>query len=120
MLQSFYRQPLLEVLSVYFSLVDMRLIWRLASPTSDDCDAKTNSGIDYLWRDYLNRVCSMVYSRCNNATTIILIVLGVIYIIVSSIFANLLPKYFSLESFYIHFFYHQTKPKRPSKSILVR
>ena len=76
LLQSFYRQPLLEVLSVYFSLVDMRLIWRLASPTSDDCDAMTNSGIDYLWRDYLNRVFSMVYSRRNNATTIILIFLG--------------------------------------------
>ena len=73
LLQSFSRQPVLEVPSAYISLVDMGLIWRLASPTSDDCDAKTCSGTDYLWHDYLNKVCLMIYSRHNNATTIILI-----------------------------------------------
>ena len=74
LLQSFSRQPVLEVPSAYISLVDMGLIWRLASPTSDDHDGKTHSGTDYLWRDYLNKVYSMIYySRHNNATTIILI-----------------------------------------------
>ena len=73
LLQSFSRQPVLEVPSAYISLVDMGLIWRLASPTSDDRDAKTPSGADYLWRNYLNKVCSMIYLRHNNATTIILI-----------------------------------------------
>ena len=28
-------------------------------------DIKTCSGTDYLWRDYLGRVCSMVYSKYN-------------------------------------------------------
>ena len=51
----------------------MGLIWRLTSPISDDRDSKTRSGIDYLWRDYLDKVCSMLYSRHNNAITIILI-----------------------------------------------
>ena len=49
--QLFSRHSLLEVPSVYVSLVDMGLIWRLASSTSDNCDPKTRSGIGYLWRD---------------------------------------------------------------------
>ena len=71
--QSFSRYPVLEVPSAYISLVDMRLIWRLVSPTSDDRDAKARSGTDYLWPDYLSKVCSMIYSRQNNATIIIFI-----------------------------------------------
>ena len=51
LLQLFSRQPVLEVPSAYASLVDMRLICRLALPTSDDHDAKTHSGKDYLWCD---------------------------------------------------------------------
>ena len=60
LLQSFSRQPVLEVPSAYIKLVDMGLIWRLASPTSDDHDAKTRSGTDYLWRDYLKKLCTMI------------------------------------------------------------
>ena len=48
LLQSFSIQPVLEVPSAYVSIIDMGLIWRLASPTSDDCDAKKRSGTDYL------------------------------------------------------------------------
>ena len=48
LLQSFPRQPLLEVPSAYVSLVDMGLIWRLAFPTSGKRDPKIRSGIDYL------------------------------------------------------------------------
>ena len=70
LLQSFSRQPLLTKPLTYTSLVDMGLIWRLASPTSDDRDTKKRSGTDYLWRDYLDKVCSMVYSRHSNATKI--------------------------------------------------
>ena len=66
--QSFSRQPVLEVPSACISHVDMGPIWRLASPKSDDHDAKRGSGKDYLWGDYLNKICSM---RHNNATTII-------------------------------------------------
>ena len=73
LLQSCSRHPVLEVPLAHISLVDMGLICRLASPTSDDRDEKTRSGTDYLWCDYLNKVCSMIYSGHNNATTIILI-----------------------------------------------
>ena len=48
--QPFSRQPLFEVTSAYFNLVDMGLILRRASPTSDDHDAKTCSWPEYLWR----------------------------------------------------------------------
>ena len=71
--QSFSTEPLLNKPSTYISLVDMGLIWRLASPTSDDRDIKKRSGVEYLWVDYLNKVCSMVYSRHSNATKIILV-----------------------------------------------
>ena len=60
LLQSFSRQPVLEVPSAYGSLVDIGIIWRLASPTSDDHDAKTRNGTDYLQRDYLNKVFLMI------------------------------------------------------------
>ena len=40
---------------------------------SRDRDARTHSETDYLWRDYPDKVCSMIYSRHNTATTIILI-----------------------------------------------
>ena len=49
LLQSFSRQLVFDVPSVYISFVDMGLIWRLASPKSDDRDATTRSGTDYLW-----------------------------------------------------------------------
>ena len=45
---SCFQDPLFEVPSVYIILVDMGLIWRLASKSFDDCDAKTRSEIDYL------------------------------------------------------------------------
>ena len=71
--QSFSRHLLHEVPSAYISLVDMELIWRVASHISDDNDAKTRNGKNYVWHYYLNKVWSMVYSSHNNATTIILI-----------------------------------------------
>lgn len=45
---SCFQDPLFEVPSVYIILVDMGLIWRLASKSFDDRDAKTRSEIDYL------------------------------------------------------------------------
>ena len=72
LLQSFSRQPLLEVSSAYISLDDMGLIWSLASPSSDNLDARTRIETDYLRRYYLGQVCLMVYPRHNNAITVIL------------------------------------------------
>ena len=73
LLQPFSRQLLLEVPLTYVSFVDKWLIWTLAFPTFDNRDLKTRSWTDYLWCDYLNKVSSMVYSRHNNTTIIILI-----------------------------------------------
>ena len=36
LLQSFNRQPVMDERRVYFSIVDMGLIWRSATPTSED------------------------------------------------------------------------------------
>ena len=43
LLQSFSRQPLLEVSSAYISLDDMGLIWRLASPSSTHTHTHTHT-----------------------------------------------------------------------------
>ena len=69
-LQSFSRQPQFEVPSVYISLDNMGLISRFSSPSSDNRDAKTRNETDYLRRDYLDQVCSMVYSRHYDAISI--------------------------------------------------
>ena len=73
LLQSFSRQPLLEVPTASVSLNVMRLIWKLTSPISDNRDAKTRCGTDYLCPDYVYKKCSMGYSRHITAVTFILI-----------------------------------------------
>ena len=73
LLQSFSRHPLLEIPSAHVRIVDIGIIWRFAFSTSDECDLNIRSGIDYLWHDYLDKMCLKVYSHQNNATIIILI-----------------------------------------------
>ena len=73
LLQSFSRQPQMEHPASYVGVVDMGLIWRLASPTSDDRDHKKRCGAEYTWQDYIDKVCSMVFSRRGNAEKLILI-----------------------------------------------
>ena len=73
LLQSFSREPVQHIEQPSICLVDMGLIWRLATPISDDRDIKTRCGRDYLWKDYLDKVCSMVFSRHTNAEKLILI-----------------------------------------------
>ena len=38
LLQSFSRQPLLEIPSAHVRIVDIGIIWRFAFSTSDECD----------------------------------------------------------------------------------
>ena len=53
----------------YISIVDMGLIWRLATPSIADKDK--NDGTCYSWKDYADKVFNLILSRHPNATTII-------------------------------------------------
>ena len=53
----------------YISIVDMGLIWRLATPSIADRDK--NDGTCYIWKDYADKVFNLILSRHPNATTII-------------------------------------------------
>ena len=57
----------------YISIVDMGLIWRKASPTSEDWETKKRDGSDYKWKEYLDKVCNILQSRHSHATKIILV-----------------------------------------------
>ena len=46
----------------YISLIDMGLMWRLATPTSEDREAIKRDGGVYRWSDYLNKICAIVLS----------------------------------------------------------
>ena len=55
----------------YTALVDMGMIWRLASPTMDDREKP--DGSYYTWGDYTKKIVSMLLARHEDATTIICI-----------------------------------------------
>ena len=69
LLQKLVLQPL-DVNS-YTALVDMGIMWRLASPTAEE--RVKNDGSPYTWGDYANKIGSVILSRHVNATTIICI-----------------------------------------------
>ena len=71
-LQGFVRNPETNLES-YISVIDMGLIWRLATPTSDDRDVKRRCGSDYKWQDYLNKIVSIVFSRHPAACILLLV-----------------------------------------------
>ncbi|KAJ8380935.1 hypothetical protein SKAU_G00017130 [Synaphobranchus kaupii] len=51
----------------------MGLIWRLATPTSEDREARKRDGSEYRWSDYLSKICAIILSRHANAVLIILV-----------------------------------------------
>ena len=51
------------------ALVDMGMIWRLASPTAED--REKGGGSPYTWGNYTNKIVSMILERHVDATTII-------------------------------------------------
>ena len=57
----------------HISLVDMGLIWRLASPTPEDREAGKRDGSEYCWSDYLDKICAIILSRHAGAHSIILV-----------------------------------------------
>ena len=57
----------------YVSIVDMGLIWGLATPTFLDYEARKWDGSDYGWSDYLGKICSLIlFSSHTNAYLFIL------------------------------------------------
>ena len=69
LLQKLTQQPL-DVRS-YTALVDMGMIWRLASPTAED--REKGDGSPYTWGDYTSKIASIILARHVNATIIICI-----------------------------------------------
>ena len=53
----------------YVAIVDMGLIWRLASPSASDREKITGS--PYAWKNYADKVFDLIMSRHPNATTIL-------------------------------------------------
>ena len=51
----------------------MGLILRLAIPSVDDRDVKKRCGEEYLWKDYLDKIVAILYTRHTNALKIILV-----------------------------------------------
>jgi len=60
-------QPI-DLQEPYIALVDMGMIWRMATLTAEDCQAQ--DGTPYKWSDYVQKVSSIIFARNNNATCI--------------------------------------------------
>ena len=73
LLQEFTLDSVSEKPQNHISLVDMGLIWRLATPSSDDREAKQRDGSQYRWSDYLDKIFNMVISRHSDARLIVLV-----------------------------------------------
>ena len=70
LLQKLALQPL-DVNS-YTALVDIGMMWHLASPTAEE--KVKSDGSPYTWGDYTNKIGSVILARHVNATTIICII----------------------------------------------
>ena len=73
LLELFNLDPVPEKPNDHISLVDMGLIWRLATPTSEDREAKKRDGSEYRWSNYLEKICAIILSRHTDARLTILI-----------------------------------------------
>ena len=61
-----------ELQADYSSIVDMGMIWHLAIPTPEDRESAKRDGRQYLWKDYLDKVVNLAYSRHPRAISILL------------------------------------------------
>lgn len=73
LLDYFSLEPTSTTLDDYVSIIDMGMIWRLASPTAEDREAKRRDGDCYRWIHYLTKIHDLIISRHPRATTIILV-----------------------------------------------
>jgi len=53
----------------YTALVDMGMIWKMATPSPEDF--QTQDGASYKWSDYFHKVTSIIFAHHNNAQRII-------------------------------------------------
>ncbi|KAG1648975.1 hypothetical protein GQR58_029417 [Nymphon striatum] len=53
-------QPTADKPAIYSSLIDMSMLFRLATPA--DREKKKQDGSDYKWQDYIDKICFMVHS----------------------------------------------------------
>ena len=56
-------QPTADKPALYYSLIDMSMLFRLATPTPEDREKKKRDGSVYKWIDYVSKIASMVHSR---------------------------------------------------------
>ncbi|KAL8559000.1 hypothetical protein ACOMHN_039756 [Nucella lapillus] len=52
----------------------MGMIWRLATPTPDDREARKRDGSHYSWNDYLHKICAIIFSHHANASPYIILI----------------------------------------------
>ena len=71
LLQLFSMEPVTEIPQGYISLVDMGLIWRLATPTPEDREAKRRDGSEYRWIHNLDKIFVIITSRHADAHIIL-------------------------------------------------
>ncbi|KAL8573120.1 hypothetical protein ACOMHN_027380 [Nucella lapillus] len=74
MLELFNKDPVAQKPQTYISIVDMGMIWRLATPTPDDLEARKRDGSHYSWNDYLHKICAIIFSRHANASPYIILI----------------------------------------------
>ena len=55
----------------FTSIIEMSLIWRLATPTADDREVKRRDGTECKWRDYLEKIPFLIQSRHRGAKQMI-------------------------------------------------
>ena len=78
LLEQFNIDPVIEELEYHTSRIDMGVIWHLATPTHDDCEARKWDGSDFRLQVYrcinhLKNICGFILSRFADANPIILV-----------------------------------------------
>jgi len=73
LLHMFNLDPIPQEPLDHISLLDMGLMWRLATPAQEDREASKRDGSQYRWRDYLEKICCIIFSRHRDARLIVLV-----------------------------------------------
>lgn len=68
LVQKLSLQPI-DIRQSYVALIDMGMIWRMATPSAED--RQTQDGSPYKWLDYVQKVSSIILARHSDAHRII-------------------------------------------------
>ena len=55
----------------YIGIIDMGMIWRMATPKSEEREKTDNA--PYTWDDYVTKIINIICSRHPNAVTLVLV-----------------------------------------------